>query len=262
VSAIDPLARAGFGRGSEDYERGRPGYAPAAIDWLAARARIEPGRRVLDLAAGTGKLTRALVALGAEVVAVEPVPEMRRRLEHALPTVLALDGVAEALPLEAGSFDAVVCGEGFHWFDGPRALAEIHRVLRPHGSLGLLWNVHEWDRSASWVQAVERIIAPHSDGRSGTRYLSGRWRDAFAATTLFGPLETCSHEHELSLDRAGFVAQIASVAFIAALPDRERDGVLAQVERVLATDPALRDRQMIGVPYRTDAWFALRRTGV
>lgn len=129
---VHPAAARGFSRSSALYERARPGYPPAAVAWLAECLGIGPGAAVLDLAAGTGRLTRLLATTGADVVAVEPVAEMRAAIGSG-----ALAGTAEAIPVADGRVDAVTVGEAFHWFDGLRALAEIHRVLRPGGRLGL-----------------------------------------------------------------------------------------------------------------------------
>ena len=135
---VHPSAATGFARSVEAYERARPEYPPEAIAWLARELDLRPGRTVVDLAAGSGKLTRPLAALGCEVIAVEPVAEMRAAIG---PTATqALDGTAEAIPLPDDSADAVTVGQAFHWFDGPKALAEIERVLRPGGALALAWN--------------------------------------------------------------------------------------------------------------------------
>jgi SAM-dependent methyltransferase len=254
MAAIDPLASAGFSRAAGAYERGRPGYAVEAIDWVAQRLALGSDATVVDLAAGTGKLTRLVRdRTGAFVIAVEPVAEMRRQLERAVPGVPVLDGVAEALPLGDGTVDAILCGEGFHWFDGDRALPELHRVVRPGGGLGLLWNLHRWDRSVPWVREIERLIAPYSDRRDRTRYASGRWREAFGRCSLFGPLERRSFAHVQRLDAEGLVAHVGSVVFIAALPDAEREAVLAAVRQAVARAGEYE------VPYRTDAWWAPRR---
>jgi ubiquinone/menaquinone biosynthesis C-methylase UbiE len=125
-------AARGFEQAADAYERARPTYPQAAVAWLCERLAVRRGRRVLDLAAGTGKLTRSLVAAGADVVAVEPIAAMRERLP---PEVEALDGTAEAIPLPGASVDAVTVAQAFHWFDAEPALAEIHRVLRPGGTL-------------------------------------------------------------------------------------------------------------------------------
>src|SRR5690349_6622753 len=143
VREIHPAAAGGFATAADAYERGRPGYPEEAIAWMAERLDLREGRNLLDLAAGTGKLTRTLVPFGAHVVAVEPIDEMREQLFRALPDVDAFDGTAESIPLPDGSVDAVTCGQAFHWFRAEQALKEIHRVLRPAGGLALVWNVRD-----------------------------------------------------------------------------------------------------------------------
>ncbi len=181
---------------------------------------------MVDLAAGTGKLTSPLLATGAEVVAVEPVAEMRA----ALPVgARALDGTAEELPLNTGSADAVAVAQAFHWFDGDAALAEIHRVLRPGGALALVWNRRRMDEPLN--QAIEALVTPHR-GRTST-FHTGAWRAAFERTKLFGPLEERVFANEQSLDADGLVDRVASISFIATLDEKERTEVLRRV-RALA----------------------------
>ena len=128
---IHEAAARGFQQASEAYERGRPTYPPEAIARLVTALGIGPHSTVVDLAAGTGKLTRQLVPSGARLIAVEPVEAMRATFARVLPGVTILEGTAEALPLPDASAEALVVGQAFHWFDGPAALAEIHWVLRP-----------------------------------------------------------------------------------------------------------------------------------
>jgi len=126
-----------------DYERYRPDYPEEALRWTAERLGLRPGACMLDVGAGTGKLARGLVALGFEVVAVEPGRQMLEQLRGAVPEAEAHEGPAEALPLPDASVDAAVAGQAFHWFERGKALAELHRVVRPQGGLALLWNW--WD---------------------------------------------------------------------------------------------------------------------
>jgi len=142
--ALAPLA-ASFGRVAEAYDRGPPSYPPEALRWLTSGLGLTTESTVLDLAAGTGKLTAGFRPLVGRVIAVEPVAEMRRVLQAAQPQVEVRAGTAEAIPLETDVVDAVVVAAAFHWFSAEAALAEIHRVLRPGGGLGLLWNRPEWD---------------------------------------------------------------------------------------------------------------------
>jgi SAM-dependent methyltransferase len=222
VTGLHPAARVGYARGAAAYERGRPGYPPQAIDFLAARLRLRPGRTVVDLAAGTGKLTRPLLATGAEVVAVEPVAEMRAALPERARVV---DGRAEAMPLSTASADAVAVAQAFHWFDGDAALAEIHRVLRPGSALALVWNRRRMDDPLN--QAIEELIGPYRDRPSA--FHTGAWRAAFGRTELFGSLEERVFPNEQVLDADGLVDRIASVSFVAALDEQQRTRVLRAV---------------------------------
>jgi len=239
---IHRAAATGFARAAHAYERGRPGYPSAALEPLA----LAPGFTVLDLAAGSGKLTRALVESGASVIAVEPVAEMRAALP---PAAQALDGTAEAIPLAGDSVDLVTVAQAFHWFDGAAALREIHRVLRPGGRLALLWNRRVKDDPVN--QAIEAILAPY---RAGVPTHDGdAWRAAFERTELFGPFEEHVFPNEQVLSADGLADRVGSISFIASLADDERGGVL-RAARALAADGAVR------VPYRTQVQVC-RRSG-
>ena len=157
------LQGSSFGAAATAYAEHRPDYAQAAVRWALEPA---PGPRVLDLGAGTGKLTATLVALGAEVIAVEPDPAMLTELRRALPTVRALPGSAEAIPLPDASVDAVLAGNAMHWFDMDVAGPEIARVLEPGGILAGLWNV--FDNRVDWVAGLERISGSAAIGPSDT----------------------------------------------------------------------------------------------
>src|SRR5579885_2647743 len=166
---VHPVAAAGFGAAADVYERARPSYPQAAVDWLVARAGLGPGRTVVDVGAGTGKLTRLLVPTGARVVAVEPLPEMRALIEGAE----VLEGTAEELPLDDASADVITVAQAFHWFDHDRALPELHRVLRPVGVLALFWNMRDLDHPLQ--RGVEDLLTPVRDGLVPQR--EGRWRE-------------------------------------------------------------------------------------
>ena len=252
---IHEAAARGFAEAAEAYERGRPGYPPAAVERLCEVAGIGPGRTVLDLAAGTGKLTRLLAPTGAELVAVEPVEGMRAALARTLPEVTALAGTAEDVPLPAASVDAVAAGSAFHWFRGDEALTEIHRVLRPGGRLGLLWNVR--DESMPWVAELTKIMEPHRGGAPG--YSSGAWREAFGRTPLFSPLRRAQFRHVHRLEPEAVAARVASVSFVAALGESDRGAVLGRVRALLVRDPATHGREVVELPYRTDVWWCCAR---
>jgi SAM-dependent methyltransferase len=140
----DRVARSrSFENVAAEYERHRPEYPEEALRWAGSRLRLEEGARVLDVGAGTGKLTRGLVALGYEVVAVEPGGPMLDELRKAVPGAEVLEGPAEVIALPDASVDAAFAAQAFHWFDRERAVPELHRVVRPRGGLALLWNW--WD---------------------------------------------------------------------------------------------------------------------
>jgi SAM-dependent methyltransferase len=187
-------ARRGYGiaGAAAAYERGRPGYPEDAVAKLVRVLGVVPGATVLDLAAGTGKLTRQLMATGATLVAVEPVAAMRAQLAR-LAAGEVLGGTAEAIPLRDGSLDAVTVGQAFHWFDAGRAVAELGRVLRPGGRLGLIWNAR--DESRPWVAEIGAILDRHAG--DAPRHRDGRWRAAFDAADRSTPLrhQTFPHLH-------------------------------------------------------------------
>ena len=253
--SIHHSAAVGFQAGAEAYERGRPAYAPEAIDRLIRELGIGPRSRVLDLAAGTGKLTRMLVPSGASIVAVEPVEGMRREFARLLPGIEVLDGTAEAIPLAAASVDAVTVGQGFHWFDGDRALLEIHRVLRPGGRLGLVWQAR--DPVRPWIGRLNEIIDRADDGHP--RFRTGAWRAAFDRTDLFGPLEEADFRTTQRGDSELFVDRVASISYVAALPDDRREAVLDEVRQLLATDPDTAGREVIELPYVAHVYWTAAR---
>lgn len=252
--SVHEAAAQGFDRAADEYERGRPGYPAEAVALLAETFGLRAGASVVDLAAGTGKLTQMLLPTGATVIAVEPVAGMRRKLSELLPQVQVLDGTAEAMPLPDGSVDAVTAGSAFHWFQGEAALAELHRVLRPGGGLGLLWNVR--DESVDWIAELGKIIQTHRGDVPGRA--SGRWRQAFEATTRFTPLQERHFPFEQTGDVETMLARVSSISFIAALPDTERTGMLNQVRELLHTHPQTRGRTTFTLPYRTEVFWCER----
>ena len=225
MTRIDPVAAAGFGSAAEVYERARPSYPPEAIDWLFARTGVGEGDTIVDLGAGTGKLTRLLAPRGARVIAVEPIPEMRALIGAAE----AIDGTAEAIPLDDGSAALVTVAQAFHWFDLDRALPEIHRVLRPGGALALVWNMRDLEDPVQ--RGVEELLAPLRGRVTAQR--EGKWREPFAASPLFGQPETAEFRHEQQFTVDDLVDRVSSTSFVAAMTEDERRPLLDQV-RALA----------------------------
>lgn len=253
--AVHEVANEGFGRDAEAYERARPSYPPDAVAWLTTNLGLEAGRTVLDLAAGTGKLTRLLVPTGARVLAAEPVDGMRRSFGAAVPGVPMTGAVAEALPLRDESLDAVTVAQAFHWFDADRAFAELARVLRPGGRVGVVWNVR--DRSVSWVNAVWSIM-DRVERRAPWRDHAGR-RDAEPAERSgLGPMHRATFRNEQAITPAGVVERVASVSHVAVLPPAERERVLEEIWAVLAEHPDTLGRAELRIPYRVDASWCER----
>ena len=210
---------------------------------------------MLDLGAGTGKLTRALGPIGCALIAVEPVAAMRQTLTRLTPGVEVLDGRAEDIPLDSEPIDAVICAQAFHWFNGTRAACEIHRVLKPGGKLGLIWNVR--DESVEWVAALTRIIDPYAGDTP--RYRTGRWKEPFATCEHFHSLSEAhgQHEHAVCIDAA--VDRVTSISFIAALPETEKQAVTQKTRDVLHTHLDSTGDDEIKFPYRVDLFWTTRK---
>ncbi len=265
AATIHPVAALGFESGADAYERARPGYPPNAVATIVEQLELRPGRTVLELGAGTGKLTRLLVPSGVRLLALEPVAAMRARLAAALggaggsgadDALELLDGTAEAIPLPSGSVDAVIAAQAFHWFDAVRALSEIHRVLRPRGRLLLVWNRR--DETVPWVRAMS----------DGLRTLAGdepqvrdeAWRDSLRRCGLFEPFASSTFRHAQTLTRAGVRDRVASVSYVAAATPSARAAVLTAIDAVLDADPATTGRHVVELPYDTEVMWADRRS--
>lgn len=231
------LHSSSFGAAAVAYDEHRPDYAQDAVRWALAHA---PGPRVLDLGAGTGKLTASLVALGTDVVAVEPDAAMLAELCRALPDVRALSGSAEAIPLPDGSVDAVLSGNAMHWFDMDVAGAEISRVLAPGGVLAGLWNV--FDDRVEWVDGLAQV---GGSAAIGPRDVPTSWRTETAGMHLpkaggaawFGSPEQDEFPHGQGCTADSLVATLATKAGMLVMPEQEREAALGRMRAYLASRP-------------------------
>lgn len=254
---VHPAAGRGFEAAVEHYERGRPSYPDDAVTYIVNELGIREGTDVVDLGAGTGKFTELIVHTGANITALEPVPSMRAALERNCPTVRVLDATAEDIPAEDDAFDVAVAASAFHWFDGERALPEIHRVLRTQGALGLIWNAR--DEASDWSERLTEIFDELA-GPGAPRYRTGRWREAFERhPELFGPLHHRVAYHVHHVTPSAFLDRVLSVSYVAAATEAQRQHVREEVAELLSTDPELRDRDEIAMPYRTDVFWTRAR---
>lgn len=240
------LGRVGFESGADVYERARPGYPDAAVAHLVGRAGIGPGRLIVDLAAGTGKFTRQLLALGATCLAIEPSATMREVFVRTVPDTPVIGATAEQIPIASGTVDTVIAAQAFHWFEAPTSLAEIARVLRPGGWLGLIWN--ERDESDPVIAELVRVskwdrFAPYPADRDfGADVTRSR---------LFGPVERTRFNWVQWVDRETFVEQVASRSYVRVLAPPERQTLL---DEVAAFGAGL--AEPIPISYRTSLYCA------
>jgi ubiquinone/menaquinone biosynthesis C-methylase UbiE len=247
---VHEVAAVGFEQAAAVYERIRPSYPPDAVAALVAHLGIGPGRRVLDLAAGTGKLTRLLVPTDAELVAVEPLAAMREQLAAVVPDIELLDGTAEAIPLPDESVDAVVVAQAFHWFDAARALAEIRRVLRPGCGLAVVFNIR--DQSVDWVRRFTEVTEFSAANRPHHSTTRAAFADEVSAAGGWGPVTLRTFRWSQTLDAEGLVDRAASQSNVASMAPERRAALLDGVRELARTHPDLADRSSIEMPYDTE----------
>jgi SAM-dependent methyltransferase len=254
ANQIHHAASTGFAAQADSYARGRPDYPDAIVGWMHDRLGLSAETTALDLGAGTGKFTAYLLRSGTKVIALEPVQQMREKLLQALPGVEARDGTAEAIPLPDASVDAVVCAQSFHWFATKPALAEIHRVLKPGGTLGLVWNMR--DEGVAWVAALTDIMKPYEGDTP--RFAKGTWKTVFPFDG-FGALREQHFDHGHSgAPEDVIVNRIRSISFIAELDADRQAGVVAQLHALIASKPELAGKDVVTMPYTTAAFSATK----
>ena len=250
TAGVHRAAATGFADGADIYASSRPAYPGEALDWLRDRMGIGAASRVVEVGAGTGLFTRLILETGARVLAVDPVAEMLAHLAATVPGVATAIATAETLPVAAESVDAVICATAFHWFATSPVLAEFHRVLRPGGTLGLIWNVR--DTEVPWVRRLSEITDRYQD--DAPRQKSQAWRDVFPAPG-FSPL----HETAMRYDHAGtaeevIIGRTLSTSFIAALPDDRRAILVDEIRAMIAATPELTGKHKVHFPYVTRAY--------
>ena len=246
--AKDSRLALSFGTEAAAYDSGRPGYPLDAVEWVLGLAATDDGKRpdVVDVGAGTGKLTAAFEGRAASVTAVEPDAQMRARLSANLPGVTAVEGTGEAMPLGDDSADVVTFAQSWHWVDVPAASAEVARVLRPGGVLALLWNVR--DEREDWVAQLTRVIG----GSIAEEYET-------ASPPVAAPLVRDAYAEfrwSRTLDHDRLTALVTSRSSVIALAEPERATLLAELDELVRTHPSLAGRSTFELPYTTRVTIA------
>jgi SAM-dependent methyltransferase len=242
--------RVSFDDAVQLYERARPSYPVEAVRWMVGG----DARDVVDLGAGTGKLTRVAVEAGYAVTAIEPLAGMRAELSRQLPGLTALAGSAEEIPLPDRSVDALLVAQAWHWFDETRAVPEIARVLRPGGALGIVRN--DMDDRVPWVRRMRELTKEVAGPVIAQEEDANRWSPPLEPE--FGPPEWTTFEHALSQDLDTLLAGLASRSYFITMRPEERDALLADVGELLRTDPDTRGRDTYELPFVTYCMRAIR----
>jgi SAM-dependent methyltransferase len=250
---IHDVAAAGFSAGTDAYDRGRPSYPQEAVDLIVEELGIDRDTTVVDLAAGTGKFTALLVPTGADVVAVEPVAEMREALARTVPEVEIHDGTAEGVPFPDGFAGAVTVAQAFHWFDPEPALTEIARVLEPGGGLAFLWNRR--DESVPWVGEMSAILRWRERYPNIANYDRVDWAGIVAGSELFTDVQHTTFPYDQELDRDGLANRVRSISYVAAMDESQREALVQQVLGLVADQP-----ERFPLPYTTLVFWCSKRS--
>jgi SAM-dependent methyltransferase len=247
---LEEMAEKGFTRAARSYANARPDYAPKAIDFLLKEANLCPNEIALDLAAGSGHLTKHLLRMKAKVLASEPLEAMRNEFKLHFPQVQILSSAAENLDLKSSSIDAVFVGNAFHWFDSRRATHEIHRVLKPYGKLFVCWNIP--DEGFDMIRKFTALLEDYKPNRS-----LHAWRKPFEASHAFSPLEVRRFEHDQYFGLEAFLSFVSSFSFVASLDDEERKILIANLSRFFDDfSDSLRGERLLRFPMRSDIEWA------
>ena len=251
--SIHNVAATGFGQAAKVYEEARPSYPVDVIQYIQSLCPSSPDV-IVDLGAGTGKLTRLLGPINArKIIAIEPVAEMRENLQTIPIINEILDGTAENTALPENSVDVVLCAQAFHWFANHRALAEIHHVLKPNGLFVLIWNQPSDSQTAWWHEISNLVDALRA--KDTPRYMLMEWKKAFDNQEYFTPLK---YQNFLNIQRGNrdmVIKRILSTSFISAASKEEQKKLLEDVRNKLDKAEALQNQEEFDVNNLTDVYW-------
>ena len=258
---LHPAAQKGFSSAAELYQQARPDYPQDIVSWLKTELNVDQDSIVIDLGAGTGKFLPYLKQITPHIIAVEPVSEMLEQLKIVHPDVQTIQANSDKIPLKNASVDVVVCAQSFHWFANAESLREIHRILKPQGHLGLIWN--QRDEQVGWVKAIAKLLAQYEGDTP--RFHSDLWKNAFNSTEM----QQCFDVPTLSMFNqlhTGLVEQVVSqrllsTSFIAAMPSVLQVQMKQQFEKLVYDYTAKQAQDEIGFPYRTYAYHYQKVVG-
>ncbi|MFT6656882.1 class I SAM-dependent methyltransferase [Maritalea sp.] len=251
MTGVHDSAAKGYQTSANAYQKGRPDYSPKILEWLRDDLSVSRNSIIVDLGAGTGKFTQRLCEISNNVIGVEPVDAMREQLAHNLQQVQTLKGTATAMPHADASVDFVICAQAFHWFATKQTMAEIHRILKPGGRLGLVWNVR--DENTDWVAELTKIVTPYEG--DAPRYYKGDWRNVFPATG-FTDLHSSSFAHaHFGSPEDVIINRFMSVSFVAAQDAATRKTIEEEMRTLIAKHPALIGKTELAFPYVTECFW-------
>jgi ubiquinone/menaquinone biosynthesis C-methylase UbiE len=249
---VNTVAAQGFQQAATLYEQARPSYPSEAIDWI--KSLCDKPDIIIDMGAGTGKLTRLLGTMGArELVAIEPVSAMRENLKKIPIITKIIDGTAENIPFEDHTVDMIICGQSFHWFANHRALAEFNRVLKSNGLLVLLWNIQD-NTGEKWADTMSKYIDSFKPDEA-VRYKSTEWKEAFDDQNLFSTVQFKQFSHQERITRDLAMKRVLSISFIAALPSEQQTKLVQELEKMLDNVDEVRGQQEFDIKHFTDVYW-------
>lgn len=254
--SLHPAAEQGFASAAELYQQVRPNYPAEIVTWLREDLELNTQSTAIDLGAGTGKFLDYLKQATPNIVAVEPIAEMLNQLKIVHPEVQTQQASSDQILLNSNSVDAILCAQSFHWFANTQTLSEMHRVLKPSGRLGLVWN--QRDERVDWVKALADFIQQFE--ADTPRFHSGEWQNVFEQQNLFAHLgQKVFVQHQVGTVEDVVSQRLLSTSFIAAMPQTQQLELKQQFEDIVEQYTGKRAQDQIAFPYITYAFHYQRQ---